>query len=93
MACTTVLYRPRSPDLPHTAQPIYNLVFDCTYWPVLGTYNNWNITNFKNNCTSSEDFDKINRVVLDGIIDNMKLLVNTGKYNTINKTDIRAMVY
>ena len=35
--------------------------------------------------TSSDTFDKIHQVVLDGISDNIALLVESGKYGTINK--------
>ena len=37
--------------------------------------------------TSSETFDEIHQVVLDGISDNMASLVESGKYGAINTTD------
>ena len=37
--------------------------------------------------TSSETFDEICQVVLDGISDNMASLVESGKYGAINTTD------
>ena len=37
--------------------------------------------------TSSDIFDEIHQVVLDGISDNMDLLVESGKYGAINTTD------
>ena len=40
------------------------------------------------NSTSSDTFDEIHQVVLDGISDNMALLVESGKYGAINTTDI-----
>ena len=36
--------------------------------------------------TSSNTFDEIHQVVLDGISDNMAYLVESGKYGSINKT-------
>ena len=37
--------------------------------------------------TSSDTFDEIHQVVLDGISDNMALLVESVKYGAINTTD------
>ena len=37
--------------------------------------------------TSSDTFDEIHQVVLDGISDNMASLVESGKYGAINTTD------
>ena len=37
--------------------------------------------------TSSETFDEIHQVVLDGISDNMASLFESGKYGAINTTD------
>ena len=37
--------------------------------------------------TSSDTFDEIHQVVLDGISYNMALLVESGKYGSINTTD------
>ena len=36
---------------------------------------------------SSDTFDEINQVVLDGISDNMESLVESVKYGSINTTD------
>ena len=56
-------------------------------WPVLGAFNNWIIIEFSSKSTSSEKFDAIHQVVLDGISDNMASLVESGKYGAINTTD------
>ena len=37
--------------------------------------------------TSSDTFDEIHQVFLDGISDNMASLVESGKYGSINKID------
>ena len=34
---------------------------------MVGSFNNWNILQFKNKNTSIKDFDKINKFVLGGI--------------------------
>ena len=39
------------------------------------------------NSTSTETFDEIHQIVLDGISDNMASLVESGKYGAINTTD------
>ena len=48
---------------------------------------NWNIIELSSKSTSSEKFDEINQVVLDGISDNIASLVESGKYGAINTTD------
>ena len=59
-------------------QERYKPVTKCTYWPVLGAFNNWKIIQLSSNSTSSEIFDEIHQVVLDGISDNMASLVESG---------------
>ena len=67
-------------------QERYKPVTKCTYWTVLGSFNNWNIIQLSHKSTSSDTFDKIHQVVLDGISDNMASLVESGKYGAIKKT-------
>ena len=43
--------------------------------------------------TSSDDIEKINQIVLDGVSDNIVVLVKTGKYVTMNTTDTNTMGY
>ena len=52
-------------------------VTKCTYWPVLGELNNWNIIEYLSKSTSSETFYEIHQVVLDGKSDNMASLVGS----------------
>ena len=68
-------------------QEQYKPVTKCTYWPVLGAFNNWNIIQLSSNSTSSDTFDEIHQVVLDGISDNMASLVESVKYGSINTPD------
>ena len=61
--------------IPPDEQERYKTVTKCTYWPVLGSFKNWNIIQLSQKSTPADAFDDINQVVLDGIIDNMALLV------------------
>ena len=63
----------------------------CTYWPVLGSFNNCNILKLSHKAKSSEEIDKINQVLLDVISENISALVQTGKYDAINKIDANIM--
>ena len=48
-----------------------------TYWHVLGCFKNLNLIKLSYKATYSEDIDKINKVVLYGISENMAALVKT----------------
>ena len=84
-----MLYKPWSPGVSHTKQPRYQIVLDCIYLPVLGSYNNWNIIKLTNKNTSSEYFDDIQKTLLDGISDNMESQLQTGKYGAIYTADLK----
>ena len=66
----------------------YKPVTKCTYWPVLGSFNNWNIIQLSHKSNPYDAFDEIYQVVLDGISENMDLLFESGKYGAINTIDI-----
>ena len=66
---TSMLDKTWSPVVSHNYQPWYKPFLDSTYWPMLGYFNNWNIIEFNNKGTSSEDFDYVNKIFLDGISD------------------------
>ena len=74
-------------------QPRYQPVVDCTYYPVLVSFNNWNIIQFTNKTTPIEDFDAEHKVVLYGISENTASLVQFGKYGDINAEDPTTMGY
>ena len=74
-------------DIPSDKQDRYKPVTKCTYWPVLGAFNNWNIIEFLSKSTSSDTFDEIHQVVLDIISYNMASLFESVKYKAINTTD------
>ena len=74
-------------------QPFYQTVCNFTYYPILGVLNNWNIITFSNKNTTSEDFEDIHQVILDGISDNMASLVQSGKHDATKTTYPTRMGY
>ena len=87
VACTSMLDNPWISDIPSDEQERYKTVTKCTYWPVLGSFNNWNVIQLSQKSTPSESFDEIHQVVLEGMSDNMASLVESVKYGAINTTD------
>ena len=43
VACTSILDKPWIYGIPSDDQERYKSVTKCNYWPVLGSFNNWNI--------------------------------------------------
>ena len=64
-----------------------------TYWPVLWSFNNRNIIHLSQIATPFEAFEEINKVVIDGISDNMASLVQADKYVSINTADTTTNGY
>ena len=93
ISCTNMLYKPWVINSDPIRQPRYQPVEYCTYWPVLVSFNNWDIVKFTNKSTTNEDFDEVHKVVLDSISDNMYALVQNGKYGEINTADPTTMGY
>ena len=87
VSCTSMLYKPWISGIPPDEQERYKPVTKCSYWPLLGSFNNWNIIVLSQKSTSSDAFHEIHQVVLDKISDNMASLVESGKYGDINTTD------
>ena len=85
VACTSMIYKPWISGIPSYGQERFITVTNCTYWPVLGSFNNWKIILFSQKSTPFDAFDEIKRVVLDGISYNMASLVESGKYEAIKK--------
>ena len=75
VACTSMLDKPWIFGISSEKQEHYKPVTKCNYWPVLGSFNNWNIIQLSPKSTSSDIFDEIHQVVLDVISDNMASLV------------------
>ena len=90
---TNILDKTWAYGIDPTKQPHYQPVVECIYWPVLDSFNNWNIIQFTNKTTSSEEFYAVHKVFLDGISDNIAYLVQIGKYGVINATDTSTMGY
>ena len=68
--CTSILEKPWISGIPSQKQERYKPVTKCNYWPVLGAFNTQNIIELSSKSTSSDTFDEIHQVVLDGISDN-----------------------
>ena len=88
-----LLDKPWISGIPSDKQDCYKPVTKCTYWPVLGAFNNWNIIELSSKSTFSDTFDAIHQVVLDGISDNMASLVESGKYGATNTTDTSTNIF
>ena len=72
-------------------QPHCQPIQYCTYWPLLDSFNNWNILKLSHKATFSEEIDKIHQVLLYVISEDMDALVQTDIYGVINKTDTTTM--
>ena len=57
VACTSILYKPWICGISSDKQERYKPFTKCTYWPVLGAFNNWNIIQLSSKSTSSDTFD------------------------------------
>ena len=93
VACTSMIYKPWISGISSDKQECYKPVTKCTYWKVLGDFNNWNIIQLSSKSTSSDTFDEIHQVFLDGISDNMASLVESRKYGSIDTTDTKPMYF
>ena len=87
VACTSIIDRPWISGITPDEKESYKPVTKGTYLPVLGSFNNVNTIQLSHNSTPSDAFNEIHQVVLDGISDNMALLVASGKYGAINTTE------
>ena len=84
---TSMLDKPWISSISSDKQERYKPVTKCTFWPVLGAFNNWQIIQFSSKSTSSDTFDEIHQVIIDVISDNMASLFESGIYGSINTTD------
>ena len=74
-------------------QERYQPLTNCTYFPVLWSFNNCNIIQLSQKSTPYDEFYEIHQVVLDVISDHMASLFKSGKYGAINTTDIATNVF
>ena len=71
----------------------YKTFTKCTYWPVLGSFNNWNVIHLSQKSTPSDAVDEIHQVVLDVMSNNMASLVELVKYGSIKTTDTETNIF
>ena len=93
VACTSILDTPWIYGISLDKQERYKSDTKCTYWPVLGAFNNCIIIQLSSRSTSSDTFDEIHQFFLDGISDNMESLVESGIYGAIDTTDTLTNVF
>ena len=74
VACTSMLDKPWISGIQSTKNSLYQPVTNCTCWPVLGPYNNWNIIYLTPKSIPFEEFYEIHKVVLDGISEKYGLI-------------------
>ena len=91
--CTSILDKPWIRGLTPQQQPRCQPVTDCTYWPVIGSFNNWNIITFSHKATIIEAFGEIYKFILDGISYHMASLVQPCRYGAMNTTDTSTVGY
>ena len=48
--------------LPPHQQPFYQSVIDFTYWPLIGSFTNWNILKSSQKATTSATFEEIHHI-------------------------------
>ena len=82
-----MLYQPWIYVVQSTKQAHYQPFINCTYWPVLGSYNNLNIIEMSPKSITSEAIDEIHKVILDGISESMASLVQSDMYGAINTAE------
>ena len=83
VACTSILDKHWVSGIPSDKQESYKPVTNCTHWPVLGPFIDWNIIQLSQKSTPYDAFYGIHQVVLGGISDNMTFLVESGKCGAI----------
>ena len=74
VAFTSMLDKPLIYGIPSYEQERYKPVTNCTYWPLLWSFGNWNIILLSHKANPFDAFDEIHQVVLDGISQNMASL-------------------
>ena len=87
VACTSMLDKPWISSILSNKQARYQPVTNCTYRPIMVSYNNWNIIYLSPKSTPFEAFYEIHKVFLDGISENIASLVQSGMYGAINIDD------
>ena len=87
VSCTSMIDKPWISGILPDEKQRYKPVTKFNYWPVLWSFNNFNIIQFSHKSTPSDAFDEMHQVVLDLISDNTASLFESVKYVDINTTD------
>ena len=87
VACTSILDKLWISGTPSEKQERYKPVTKCTYWTLLGSFNNWIMIQLSQKSNSSDTFDEIHQFFIDGMSGNMSSLVKSVKYGAINITE------
>ena len=87
VACTSMLDKPLISGISSDKQELYNLSPSAPTGHYQDPLSIGKLSNCHQKSSSSDTFDEIHQVVLDGISDNMASLVESGKYGAINTTD------
>ena len=90
---TSMLEKPWTRGMPPHQQTHYQPVHDWIYWPLLGSFNKWNIITFLHKAKTIKDFGEIHQFAIDGISNSMASLVQSGKYGALNKTHFTTVGY
>ena len=64
VTCTSMLDKPWISGIPSDEQERYKPVTNCTYWPLLGSFNNWNIIQFSQKSNLLTHLMKYTRLLL-----------------------------
>ena len=72
---TSVLEKPWISGIPSNKQELCEPITNCTYWPVMGSYNNFNVIELSPKSIPFEAFDEIYKVILGIISENVTSLV------------------
>ena len=93
-ACTTQLSLPWDFNIKYAYnQPIYRRVYDCKCPLILGSHNNWIVSNFIDYGTYTVEYEFINRTILDGNVMNIYLVILKGNYGAIDADDTSCHGY
>ena len=73
--------------MPSNKESRYETDIDCTYWPVPGSYKNYNTIHLSKKPTTFNTFDEKHQGFLERISDNMASLVQSGNYGDITTSE------
>ena len=87
-SCTTILSLPWDLKTKESInQPRYGRVYNCEYYLIIGSHNNWIILNFIDEITYEEYYGHINLTTLYRNVMNISLIIMEGNYGAIYDDD------